>query len=79
MLGEIPLLLTVEEREQACHRQHIDDLPPFIIKNNAFIHAIETAPEFVVIDNVELSEAGSGSGALRVNVELSTYFRSTAR
>jgi hypothetical protein len=44
-----------------------------------FIHAIETAPEFVVIDNVELSEAGSGSGALRVNVELSTYFRSTAR
>jgi hypothetical protein len=44
-----------------------------------FIHAIETAPEFVVIDNVELSEAGGGSAALRVNVELSTYFRSTAR
>ena len=44
-----------------------------------FIHAIETAPEFVVIDNVELSEAGSGSGALRVNVELSTYFRSTGQ
>ena len=42
-----------------------------------FIHAIETAPEFVVIDDVNLAEAGNGSSALRVNVELSTYFRST--
>ena len=44
-----------------------------------FIHAIETAPEFVVIDNVELSEASGGSGALKVDVELSTYFRSSAQ
>ena len=44
-----------------------------------FIHAIETAPEFVVIDNVELAEAGNGSGALRVNLELSTYFRNNGQ
>jgi hypothetical protein len=44
-----------------------------------FIHAIETAPEFIVIDNVELSEASNGSGALRVALELSTYFRNGDR
>lgn len=44
-----------------------------------FIHAIENAPEFVVIDNVELSEASNGSGSLRVSLELSTYFRSSAQ
>ena len=44
-----------------------------------FIHAIETAPEFVVIDDVNLSEAANGSNALRVSVQLSTYFRSSAR
>lgn len=44
-----------------------------------FIHAIETAPEFVVIDNVELAEAGNGSGALRVTLELSTYFRNNGQ
>jgi len=40
-----------------------------------FIHAIETAPEFVVIDNVELSESANGRAALKVAVALSTYFR----
>jgi Tfp pilus assembly protein PilO len=44
-----------------------------------FIHAIETAPEFVVIDNVELSEASNSGGALRVTVALSTYFRNAAK
>jgi Tfp pilus assembly protein PilO len=44
-----------------------------------FIHAIETAPEFVVIDNLQLSEAGQGSTTLRVIVELSTYFRTNAQ
>jgi Tfp pilus assembly protein PilO len=43
----------------------------------AFIHQLETAPEFVVIDNVELGEGAEG-GALSVKLHLSTYYRDTA-
>jgi Tfp pilus assembly protein PilO len=43
-----------------------------------FIHAIETAPEFVVIDNLQLSEAGNGSSALHVTLDVSTFFRNGA-
>jgi Tfp pilus assembly protein PilO len=39
-----------------------------------FIHEIETAPEFVVIDNVSLSEGTEGDGSLRLKLDLSTYF-----
>jgi hypothetical protein len=39
-----------------------------------FIHEIESSPEFVVIDNVGLTE-GAGTDALRLDVQLSTYFR----
>jgi hypothetical protein len=42
----------------------------------SFIHAIETAPEFVVIENVSLAE-GSNEGSLRLAMDLSTYFRSS--
>jgi Tfp pilus assembly protein PilO len=42
-----------------------------------FIHALESAPEFVVIDNVELSEGAEG-GNLAVTLQLSTYYRNTA-
>jgi Tfp pilus assembly protein PilO len=42
-----------------------------------FIHALESAPEFVVIDNVELAEGAEG-GNLAVTLELSTYYRNTA-
>lgn len=42
----------------------------------AFIHALESAPEFVVIDHVELTEGAEG-GVLQFDVELSTYFRPT--
>jgi Tfp pilus assembly protein PilO len=41
----------------------------------AFIHQLEIAPEFVVIDNVELSEGRTEGGALGVTLELSTYYR----
>src|SRR5262245_19422999 len=44
-----------------------------------FIHAIETAPEFVVIDNLQLTEAPNGNGTLRVMLELSTYFRNNGQ
>lgn len=41
----------------------------------AFIYELETAPEFVVIDNIQLSEGGGDTGSLVVSLELSTYYR----
>ena len=41
-----------------------------------FVRGLETAPEFVVIDNLELTEGDAG-GDLRVRIDLSTYFRMT--
>lgn len=43
----------------------------------AFIHQLETAPEFVVIDNIELGQ-GNDAGPLAVTVHLSTYYRDAA-
>ena len=43
----------------------------------AFVHQLETAPEFVVIDNVELTEDDQG-GELKVKLQLSTYFRTAS-
>jgi len=41
-----------------------------------FIHTLETAPEFVVIDDVQLKEgAEGGNSGLVLTLELSTYFR----
>ncbi|MBI2187450.1 MAG: hypothetical protein HYU37_10105 [Acidobacteria bacterium] len=42
-----------------------------------FIYQLETAPEFVVIDNVHLAEGADESGSLVVTLDLSTYFRNT--
>ena len=44
----------------------------------SFIRAIETAPQFVVIENISLAEGG-GEGALRLALDLSTYYRSASR
>jgi Tfp pilus assembly protein PilO len=43
-----------------------------------FIYRLETAPEFVVIDNVQLAEGSDGNGSLVVTLDLSTYFRNAA-
>lgn len=43
-----------------------------------FIYELETAPEFVVIDNVELAESTVGDADLVVTLDLSTYFRGGA-
>lgn len=40
-----------------------------------FIYELETAPEFVVIDNVRLAEGADDGGSLVVTLDLSTYFR----
>ena len=43
-----------------------------------FIYQLETAPEFVVIDNIQLAEGSEGTGSLVVTLDLSTYFRVAA-
>jgi Tfp pilus assembly protein PilO len=43
-----------------------------------FIYQLETAPEFVVIDNIQLAEGSEGTGSLVVTLDLSTYYRVTA-
>jgi hypothetical protein len=43
-----------------------------------FIHALETAEEFLILDNVALSQGSEGEGELLVNVEVSTYYRAGA-
>ena len=39
------------------------------------VHAIETLPEFVLIDNLVLSETGEGNTSLSLSLSVSTYFR----
>jgi Tfp pilus assembly protein PilO len=43
-----------------------------------FIHQLEAAPEFVVIDNVQLAGGDANSDAQVVTLEMSTYFRNGA-
>jgi Tfp pilus assembly protein PilO len=43
-----------------------------------FIYRLESSPEFVVIDNVELSEDTQGENQLKVRLALSTYYRNAA-
>jgi Tfp pilus assembly protein PilO len=40
----------------------------------AFLHAVESAPEFIVIENLVLFEQAEGDSVLQAEVELSTYF-----
>ena len=48
--------------------------PPIALK---YIGVLETAPEFVVVDNIELGQGAEG-GPLSVTLHLSTYYRETA-
>lgn len=43
-----------------------------------FIYRLETAPEFVVIDSVQLTAARSETGSLVATLRLSTYYREGA-
>ncbi len=40
-----------------------------------FLYQLETAPEFVVVDNVQLTEGQQGGGTLVLTLDLSTYYR----
>lgn len=44
----------------------------------SFIHQLETSPEFVVIDNITLSEEEEDTGLLELQLALSTYFKAQA-
>jgi len=45
----------------------------------ALIHAIETAPDFLVLDNVYLAEGADPDAPLTLTLELSTFFRAPNR
>lgn len=45
----------------------------------SFIHQLETSPEFVVIDDVALTEGADEASPLILTLQLSTYFPSTRR
>jgi len=41
----------------------------------SFIHQLESSPEFVVLDNIRLSEEDEETGLLQLQVDLSTYYK----
>ena len=43
------------------------------------IYEIETGPDFIVIDNVQLGEGREANAQLSLTLELSTYYKATAR
>jgi Tfp pilus assembly protein PilO len=43
----------------------------------AFVHALETSPEFVVIDDVTIDQGRDGGPNLSLRLQLSTYYRAT--
>jgi Tfp pilus assembly protein PilO len=40
-----------------------------------FIHALETAPEFLVLEHVDLSQGDADSPAVNVSMQIATYYR----
>jgi Tfp pilus assembly protein PilO len=41
----------------------------------AFIHELETAPDFLVLENVDLSQSSREERGIDVTVQIATYFR----
>lgn len=67
------------ERDSTLTRLQIDMVLSGSYANmRDFIYQLETAPEFVVIDNVQLAEGSDGDGSLVVTLDLSTYYRNVA-
>jgi len=66
---------TEELKDSALERMHVN----YALSGDwedirQFIYAIETGPDFVVIDNLQLTE-GSTNNTLSLALELSTYYR----
>jgi Tfp pilus assembly protein PilO len=69
-----------DERGSTLHRLKIEmSLGGSYADVRHFIHQLEIAPEFVVIDNVSLSEDASEDGLLNVILQLSTYYKDEGR
>ena len=67
----------VPERNSTLTRLKIDiSLAGSYMEIRSFVHALETAPEFVVIDNVQLAEDTDSGEGLELTLALSTFFRS---
>ena len=43
-----------------------------------FLHQLESAPEFVIIDNITLAEEDEETGLLELKLDLTTYYRAPA-
>jgi Tfp pilus assembly protein PilO len=68
----------VEERTSTLTRLKTEmELAGSYPSMRSFVHQLESSPEFVVIDNVELTEDDQG-GELKVKLQLSTYFRTAS-
>jgi len=70
----------VDERGSTLRRLKVDmSLGGSYDAIRTFIYQLETAREFVVIDNVSLSEDSVDGGSLAVTLQMSTYFRDGER
>ena len=68
----------VDERESTLQRLRIQLAVQGRYDNvRALLYQLDTAPEFVVIDNIMLSEDVSQTGGLNLRLDLSTYFRAS--
>ena len=66
----------VPERNSTLTRLKTDvSLAGSYMEIRSFVHALESAPEFVVIDNVQLSEESDSGEGLALTLALSTFFR----
>ena len=65
-----------EQRTSTLERLEISiDLEGSYDGMRAFIYQLDTAPEFVVIDDVSLSDQSGDQSALQLSIQLSTYYR----
>lgn len=69
----------IEERDSSLTKLkvNVELSGPYSSVRN-FIHEIETAPQFVVIEGISLAE-GTSEGSLRLVMDLATYYRSASR
>lgn len=67
---------TEEIRDSALERMTLSGNLTGTYENvRAFIYDVETAPDFVVIDNIVLGEGNDASAPLELALEVSTYYR----
>lgn len=79
--------LAIERRSYSLDEQYRGRLQRLVIAMTlsgeyrdvrAFLYAVETAPEFVTIEDVGVAESSRAGGGLAVGIRLATYFPSGA-